>query len=350
MILETSFIHVADIHLDQSFTTLAAKDGFPALRRKEIFEAFMNVLKRAENEDIDFVLISGDMYEHGYTNIKRINEINEQFKRIKGNIIIISGNHDPEARNSYYCLFQWAKNVHILLRNDPSICFKEQGICFHGIGFDTGGGQIQLLENLKTDEKMINVLLMHGDVDLNISGYNPIDSDILNSKAFDYVAMGHNHRMYVKSNTYNPGSLSPLGFDEPGEHGYFIGDFKSKKAEYVKSEGRKYVDVSINQEKLGLFTEMYPNKSDIYRIRVTGEKDENEISQDLFKEYDFVEVIDTRKIKAPDRTDGFQGIKGEYAKIIYSKLETADEDKKTIYEDALKYGMMALSNERLDIE
>lgn len=346
----TSFIHIADIHMDQSFTTLASKDGFPALRRKEIFDTFMNVLKRAENENIDFVLISGDMYEHGYTNIKRINEINEQFKRIKGNIIIISGNHDPEARNSYYCLFQWAKNVHILLRNDPSKYFIEQGICFHGIGFDTGGGQIRLLENIKTNEKMINVLVMHGDVDLNISGYNPIDSNKLNSKSFDYIAMGHNHKMYVKSNIYNPGSLSPLGFDEPGEHGYFIGDFKSKKTEYVKNEGRKYVDASISQEKLSVFNEMYPNKRDMYRIRVTGEKDGNEISGDLFKEYDFVEVIDRRKVKSANKSEGFQGIKGEYTKIIYNMLETVDEDKKVIFEDALRYGMMALSNERLDIE
>jgi len=65
------------------------------------------------------------------------------------------------------------------------------------------------------------------DLDFKDSRYNPMSSGELALLGMDYIALGHFHntlRGVGKSeNIYNPGSPEPLGFDEEGEHGVFIG-------------------------------------------------------------------------------------------------------------------------------
>lgn len=345
-----SFYHLADIHLDQPFSTLASVDGFPSKRREEIFSEFKRILKQAIEEQPDFLFISGDMYEHEYTKIKTIKEINEYFSKLKGRVILICGNHDPESKNSFYSSYPWASNVFILGRKKPYMFFEEKKVCVYGIGYDTGGGQFRELETIKTDRRYTNVLMLHGDADLSISTYNSVNSELLKDIGFDYVAMGHNHKMYVKDNIYNPGSLCQLKFDDEGEHGYFKGDLETKTIEFVESRSRKYADITIPYEKLSTFEQEYPDKSTIYRIKVTGMKKENDIINPI-EGYDYLHIIDKRELpKRANRETVSQGIKGRFEKAMNERIMKASTEEKEIYKDALDLGLKALMNEGLDLE
>ena len=345
-----TFYHMADIHLDQPFSTLAQTAGFPSKRRQEILEEFIRVLELARAEQPDFVFISGDMYDHEYTKISTIKRINDCFAKIKSRIILICGNHDPESKNSFYSNFLWAPNVTILGRNQPFIVFEDKLVCIYGIGYDTGGGQYKTLETIRTNKKYTNILMLHGDVDLNISTYNAVGSKMLQDIGFDYVATGHNHRMYIKDNIYNPGSLCALGFDEPGSHGYFTGDLQTKQVDFIESKSRKYVDISMDFGQLENFEAKYPDKRDIYKIKVTGRKTAQE-GMRTFDEYDYVQILDKRDVSKKPQTDSSsQGIKSRFESIMTKKMESASDKEKVILEEALELGLKALSNEGLDLQ
>jgi len=345
-----SFYHLADIHLDQPFSTLASVDGFPSKRREEIFFEFIRILKQAIEEQPDFLFISGDMYEHEYTKIRTIREINECFSKLNGRVILICGNHDPESKNSFYSSYPWSSNVYVLGRKKPYVLFEDKLVCVYGIGYDTGGGQYRELEAIKTDKKYTNVLMLHGDADLSISTYNSVNSKLLKDIGFDYVAMGHNHKMYVKDNIYNPGSLCQLKFDDEGEHGYFKGDLETKKVEFVQSRSRKYADITIPYDKLNEFEQVYPDKSTIYRIKVTGMKKENDIINPI-EGYDYLHIIDKRELpKRANCETVSQGIKGRFEKAMNERIMKASPEEKEIYKDALDLGLKALTNEGLDLE
>ncbi|MFA5151356.1 MAG: metallophosphoesterase [Clostridia bacterium] len=348
--MSITFFHMADIHLDQPFSSLASVEGFPLKRREEIFIEFLRVLKTAKEEQPDFIFISGDLYEHEYTKIKNISRINDAFSNLKGNVILISGNHDPESKNSFYSSYPWSKNVYILSRRKPYVVFEKEKTCVYGIGYDTGGGQYKNLETIRTDKNYTNVLLMHGDVDLNLSTYNAVSSVMLKDIGFDYVAMGHNHRTYIKDRIFNPGSLCALGFDEEGSHGYFKGDLSTGQIEFIESRSRKYKDIEIEYKNLGKFKDMYPEIHDIYRIKVTGIKEDNELIT-TFEEYDYIQIVDRRaaeKKKTVHSTS--QGIKSRYRNIMTDKIENASLEEIKVYEEALRLGLLALSDEELDIE
>ncbi|MFA5341462.1 MAG: DNA repair exonuclease [Clostridia bacterium] len=344
------FYHMADLHLDQPFSTLASVEGFPSKRRDEIFFEFLRVLEIAQEEQPDFIFISGDLYEHEYTRIKNISRINEAFSMLKCNVVMISGNHDPEAKNSFYSSYPWAKNVYILGRKKPYVIFEKKKTCIYGIGYDTGGGQYKTLETIRIDRNYTNVLLMHGDVDLSISKYNAVSSSMLKDIGFDYIAMGHNHKMYIKDRVYNPGSLCALGFDEPGSHGYFKGDLSTGQIEFLESRSRKYVEIEMEYNQIESFEKQYPEKSDIYRIKVIGEKKDEEILKPL-EGYEYIQFADRRKAEKNKTAQNLtMGIKSRYVSIMTNKMESAPLHEKKILEDSMELGIKALSGEELDIE
>ena len=242
------FVHCADIHLDAPFISLGIKDshslvGKSALRRMDLKNTFESIMKIAEDEGAGFVFISGDLYEHNYVRKSTINFVNGIFKGL-GNVkvFIVPGNHDPWVKGSYYRDFEWAENVHILAGDKTHVYFEEEGICIYGPDAFPGILMQGNFSELKTcsdnfdfdigrhiKRDIINILLVHGTLDLNINqgSCNIMSSKQLELLGMDYIALGHFHKRTDDIGSlgiiYNPGSPEPLGFDEPGEHGVYVG-------------------------------------------------------------------------------------------------------------------------------
>ena len=78
------------------FSSLGNLKGKAAQRRNEIKEAFTRIIDLSVAEKADFLLICGDLYEHGYVKKSSLNFLCREFERIPGTkVIIIPGNHDP---------------------------------------------------------------------------------------------------------------------------------------------------------------------------------------------------------------------------------------------------------------
>lgn len=262
------FVHCADIHLDAPFISLGIKDNNSftsksALRRMDLKNTFKNIMKLAQDEGAGYIFISGDLYEHSYVRKSTINYVNGIFKSLdndKIKVFIAPGNHDPWAKGSYYVDFEWADNVYILAGDKTHVCFEEEGICIYGPGafpgifmqdgfsdfsdVKTGNRSLGIERSINRD--FINILLVHGTLDLNIGQdtYNSISSRKLESLGMDYIALGHFHKRTDSIGDlgiiYNPGSPEPLGFDEPGEHGVYVGSIVKRENE------EKFLNVKFN--------------------------------------------------------------------------------------------------------
>ena len=85
------FFHIADTHLgaipDAGF-------AWSEERRSEIWESFRSVVAKADREEVDLLLIAGDLF-HRQPLMRELKEVNYLFSTLKKTkVVFIIGNHD----------------------------------------------------------------------------------------------------------------------------------------------------------------------------------------------------------------------------------------------------------------
>ncbi|HHW47195.1 MAG TPA: DNA repair exonuclease [Clostridiaceae bacterium] len=375
------FLHCADIHLDAPFTSLANAAGKSSERRQDLRQVFIKIIDVAQNENVDILLISGDLYEHDYVKKSTIYFVNDQFNRIPDvEVFIVPGNHDPYVAGSYYRNFSFADNVHILTQEKP--CFEAAGlgVCVYGLGFMDFYSEKPFTGQLKpVDKQAINILMVHGTLDMNIGNdvYNPVSSGELERLGMDYIAFGHFHNRFEglgrSQNIYNPGSPEPLGFDEEGEHGVLVGTITKDDngnsyidTRFIKLNRKFYSSMDVDVSGCGTDEQVIKRIEDtvkgmdtgagIFCVNLTGYVEQGfnidlqyvtgYFSNRMF----YLKVLNNT---APDydfsRIAGEPGLKGLFVRKMLSRIENSrDEHEKKILTKALYYGLEAL--ERGEIE
>lgn len=293
------FIHMADMHFDTPFTALNSKTGLGGARRLEQRKAFKNIIEYIKNENIEFLFIAGDLYEHNYIRSTTIEFINELFKQIPNTKIFIApGNHDPNLKNSYYSTFKWNDNVYIF---DSNIKMYEfDNVCIYGYGFEDFYCNNSKINEIKIKEKnKINILISHASLDSSEKQelqYNPIKEKDLTKLGFDYVALGHIHKQGIfNNNIVYPGSTIALGFDELGEHGILDVELIKKenkllennleknkinlKIKFIKIDERNFIEKNINissinseEELIEEINQINLEENKFYKIILEGEE------------------------------------------------------------------------------
>ena len=98
------FIHTADLHLDSPFKGL--KRVHPHLYEdvyQSTFQAFNNIVNKALEEQVDFMLISGDIYDEENQSVKAQAYFRDQMGRLKTAgilVYLLHGNHDFLGRET----------------------------------------------------------------------------------------------------------------------------------------------------------------------------------------------------------------------------------------------------------
>lgn len=249
------FIHIADLHFDTPFSTLKGDDFLIEKRKLEQRANLKKTIDYIKNKNIDYLFIAGDLYENEHVNISTIEYINNLFKEISTTKVFIApGNHDPYMKGSIYDTFKFADNV-IIFKNSNIEKYEDENIEIYGIGFNDFYMNNNCLENFKLEKKnKFQVLLMHADLngyrDNNGFSYNPVPEYELKFLNFDYVALGHIHKSNFNptSRIIYPGSLTSLGFDEQGEHGMVIGEFRDKylKLDFEKVDETEFFELEVD--------------------------------------------------------------------------------------------------------
>ena len=179
------FVHIADMHFDSPFINLSEKGMLGDLRRLEQRKVFKKIIEYIKENVVEYLFISGDLYENKYVRQTTIEYINNLFKEIPNTKIFIApGNHDPFIKDSYYNKFEWNKNVKIFRSKIEKVETEEANI--YGFGFDdfycTECG-IESLTILEKDKP--NILVIHGTLDganIEEKQYNSISKKTLEEK------------------------------------------------------------------------------------------------------------------------------------------------------------------------
>jgi len=136
------FVQVSDVHFDMPFTTISQRADMGIERRLDQRRAFKKVIEFVKNNNVDFLFITGDLYEQEYIKQSTIDYINNLFKEIiDTRVLIVPGNHDPLLVNSFYNNYNWSDNVKIFSENLGHIHKKDEYYpgSLISLGFDEPG-------------------------------------------------------------------------------------------------------------------------------------------------------------------------------------------------------------------
>jgi exonuclease SbcD len=197
------FIHAADIHLDTPLQGLTNYPGAPVHEiRNATRRAFERVLAAAIAENVDFLVIAGDLYDTGLKSFESALFFNKQMANLKDAgipVYLIHGNHD--AASKLIKQLRPPDNVHVLRSSEPQTIVNENlGIAVHGQSFPTP----EVIDDLAADypapvRDLFNIGLLH----TNLSGisdhanYAPCSLEELKNKGYQYWALGHVHNRQV---------------------------------------------------------------------------------------------------------------------------------------------------------
>jgi len=344
------FIHIADVHLGAIPDTGKpwSKD-----RKKEIWNAFENVIHTANQERVDLLLIAGDLI-HRQPLLRELKEVNYLFSTLAHTrVVLIAGNHDYLKPTSYYHTFKWNDNVFFLKEKQlQSIYFEDINTQVYGLSYHSQEIPDPLYDNANpvscTDR--INILLAHG----GDSKHVPIDNRKLADSQFDYIALGHIHMGHIicPDKMAFAGALEPMNVNDTGVHGYIKGIYQQNRIsiEFVPAATRSYIHLEIksNSQMTGLQLEReIQNRinelgnDNIYKITIIGFRDPEMIFEfeDLESIGNIVELLD---LTEPEFD--FEKLKKQYQRSLIGKYIEEFTNKEMDYTEqkALYYGVDAL--------
>jgi len=222
------FLHAADIHLDSPLIGLASVEGRVADRiRTAPRAAFEALVERAIEDEVDFLVIAGDLYDGTWRDYKTGLFFAEQMGRLNQACIpvyVLHGNHDAESQITKP--LSLPDNVSVFgTRKAQTFRIEELNVVLHGQSYP----EKAVLDNLVPDyptpvEGAFNIGVLHtalggmGDH----ANYAPCSLPELVAKGYDYWALGHVHQgqmLNERPHVVFPGNLQGRHVREAGPKG-----------------------------------------------------------------------------------------------------------------------------------
>lgn len=240
------FVHIADVHLG-----MQPDLGYPwsESRKRELYETFFSTIDFCNEQDIDLLLIAGDLF-HRQPNRQELSEVIYALNKLnKTKVVLIAGNHDYIGPGSLYETKEWPDHVKVLSKGSIETYYlQELSTYIYGYSYESQDVLLNRLENIRPLPKEgYHILLAHGGDPYN----NPINRQDLINTAFDYVALGHIHKPErIGNRAAYAGSLEPLDKTETGVHGFILGTLGEKDCylQFVSFAKRSYQQLTIQVE------------------------------------------------------------------------------------------------------
>ena len=372
---QVKILHCADLHFDTPFKELTKEVSENS--KEELLEVFKNIIDLTIKENVEVLLIAGDVFDNLTVNKNTLFFIANELKRIeKVKVFISPGNHDPYNEKSFYKMVNWPDNVYIFKGELEYKEVSELNLVVWGAGFNASYEHESLLKEINVDRSKINIMVIHGEVEKGNSKneYNPIYLNEIGKSGLDYIAIGHRHKfsgILKEGNTYYAYSGCPQGrgFDEEGEKGVIIGDvYCGGVSLYFKPIcKRKYITREVQIDDINTYDELISKilslgneeelKRNFYKIILKGKVKEhftlkeNILMEKVKDNFYYIKFIDKTIIgmNINELSMDFS-IRGRFVtKIIRMIQKSNDEEEKNILQNALKLGMQCLSEEEVSL-
>ncbi len=234
-----TFFHAADLHLDSPLRGLVRYEGAPVEQIQQASRrALENLVRRAIEEEANFVLFAGDIYDGDWPDhntglffVKQLLRLRE--KRIR--YYLITGNHDAANRMT--------KSLELPVNYDGSppmlshtkadtIVLDDLGVAIHGQSFaNQAVADNVVLTYPAAKPGYYNIGMLHTSLDAESGGeharYAPCKVSDLDDKVYQYWALGHIHKRHTRHNPGQtpivyPGNLQGRHIREEGAKGCMI--------------------------------------------------------------------------------------------------------------------------------
>ncbi|WP_167629233.1 metallophosphoesterase family protein [Listeria valentina] len=238
------FLHIADLHLDSPFTGLSALSDVVYKELKDAaHESLVRIVTRAIAEQVDFVLIAGDVYDKEDRSIKAQVQFYKEMKRLQDaeiDVFLIHGNHDFLEKDRD--VLELPENVFTFGETVQCVPWKGkfgQTVNLYGFSYtERHVREKRLNEFQKQGEADFHIALLHGSEETKSSEhdvYAPFSLSELKQKGFDYWALGHIHKREILSEhpgVYYPGNIQGRSRKETGAKGGTIVELSPRGASF----------------------------------------------------------------------------------------------------------------------
>jgi DNA repair exonuclease SbcCD nuclease subunit len=222
------FVHIADVHFDAPLT---GKN--PELRKdlkRSQREAFGKVIDFSLKEEVDGLIIAGDLFDNERLSLETEKFLMESLHRLREkniHVFYAPGNHDPVIQMK----MKFEDHVHLFDREIPMafvIKDKKNREChILGVGHVNEREQRNLIQKFprkKKDQMVIGVahtMVENVSSDPKKGKYLPTTLEDLLAKDYDYWALGHIHQRHQFKDhpVYYSGALQGLNISETGMKG-----------------------------------------------------------------------------------------------------------------------------------
>jgi DNA repair exonuclease SbcCD nuclease subunit len=240
------FMHAADLHLDSPFVGMARiPQGIRESLRQSTFAALANMVTLAIQEQVDFVLISGDVYDLADRSLRAQIRFQKALQRLTASgihIYIVHGNHDPEDGRA--AKLNWPARVHFFSSREVEgvpVTLDGKGTVawIYGMSYATAAVTenlvLRIADKIRTDEKAdkykdayrIGLLHTNVDGDQAHANYAPCSKQDLLNCGMHYWALGHVHTrqlLHTEPPIVYPGNIQGRSVRETGAKGCYLVD------------------------------------------------------------------------------------------------------------------------------
>ncbi|NLL95067.1 MAG: DNA repair exonuclease [Thermoplasmatales archaeon] len=222
------FLHCADLHLGAGFTGLSSVDAELGARMVgSTFAALGNLVSAAVRENVDFVVISGDVFDGEAETPLTRSRFADALAEIGVPCYVAYGNHDYRRR--WESSIPLPPNAHVFGPKPHHFSFERDGVeiaRIYGVSHSAKAVSKNLAEGIRGERGVYCIGAVHCDLDGPKGGlYSPCPSASLVGKDIDYWALGHIHKRAVTSKdpyVVYPGNTQGLSPKETGERGAYV--------------------------------------------------------------------------------------------------------------------------------
>lgn len=340
-------LFTADVHLCSAF---GAEDS--AVRNRELLAVFENIINDAKTQGVDAVILGGDLFDNPAPDEITVSQVKAIIKNSGIDTYAIAGNHDPLTDTAFYS--DPPENMYVFGGEVTSVDIG--GVTLTGASVMTKTDYRDVFEGVSVP--CGSVLLCHGTLGAK-SGHFLSRSAIENSGG-SICLMGHVHKTecfdWQGVRALYCGSPAGRGFDELGEHGYYIIDTELKTFTYCKTNAKIYkeylvdvTDCTNSSDIVNKLKDIPVDKNDISRAILTGEIDGSfYIDRKAIASFtDFFEVKDGTVICQDIlKNENSDTLEGEFIRILKTMAQGADDNERQKINDAIKEGITLLRSSR----
>ena len=371
------FLHCGDIHLDSPFLDVLPEKSEE--RRRELRSTFMRLMEFIRDKGVDYVLISGDLFDTKYATNITFEILIREFRNCPDTQFIIApGRSDAYENNLIYMSDRLPDNCHVFKSASlDRIYFERDRVMIYGWGFSGSEfTQNPLYDDHVDDTSNINIVCGYADLDGEVgSATCPVSRNDLKKFGADYYALGSRHEatdlISLGTSMYSySGSLECMGFEESGIGGAKLLNVKYSDGELsidgknmtfgrirFVSEEIDVTGIDSNNEIINRISRMISDKKygvEIgLRCTLTGHIDPRFIipsglENDVFGLYCFELCDKTLPLYGTESLKRDMSVKGDLFRTLLPLLESEDEAQRIVAAKAFREGLAALENRSID--